>query len=64
MGKDLKGRELGIGISQRNDGLYTARFTDQYGKRKQRYFHKLQECSKWRVVSGWQMPGLMKNMEI
>lgn len=47
MGKDLKGRELGIGISQRNDGLYTARFTDQYGKRKQRYFHKLQECRKW-----------------
>ena len=27
MGKNLKGRELGIGISQRKDGLYTARFT-------------------------------------
>lgn len=26
MGKDLKGKELGIGICQRKDGLYTARF--------------------------------------
>ena len=37
MGKDLKGKELGIGISQRKDGLYTARFTDHNGKRKQQY---------------------------
>lgn len=47
MGKDLKGRELGVGISQRKDGLYTARFTDKSGKRKQKYFPKLQECRKW-----------------
>jgi hypothetical protein len=26
MGKDLKGKELGVGICQRKDGLYTARF--------------------------------------
>ena len=37
MGKDLKGKELGVGISQRKDGLYTARFTDRNGKRKQQY---------------------------
>lgn len=47
MGKDLKGRELGVGISQRKDGLYTGRFTDKSGKRQQKYFHKLQECRKW-----------------
>lgn len=47
MGKDLKGRELGVGISQRKDGLYTARFTGHDGKRNQKYFHKLQECRKW-----------------
>ncbi len=47
MGKDLKGKELGVGISQRKDGLYTARFTDRYGKRQQKYFKKLQECRKW-----------------
>ncbi len=47
MGKDLKGKELGIGISQRKDGLYTARFTDSTGKRKQQYFKKLQECRQW-----------------
>lgn len=33
MGKDLKGKELGVGISQRKDGLYTARFTNRFGKR-------------------------------
>ena len=47
MGKDLKGKELGVGISQRKDGLYTARFTGRGGKRKQKYFKKLQECRKW-----------------
>ena len=29
MGKDLKGKELGKGISQRADGRYIARFTKQ-----------------------------------
>lgn len=33
MGKDLKGKELGTGISQRKDGLYVARFTNRLGKR-------------------------------
>lgn len=47
MGKDLKGKELGVGISQRKDGLYTARFTAKCGVRKQKYFHKLQECRQW-----------------
>lgn len=47
MGKSLKGKELGVGISQRKDGLYTARFTDSQGKRKQKYFKKLQECRNW-----------------
>lgn len=47
MGKDLRGKELGIGISQRKDGLYTARFTNKFGKRKQQYFRKLQECRQW-----------------
>lgn len=47
MGKDLREKELGIGISQRKDGLYTARFTDKLGKRRQQYFKKLQECRQW-----------------
>lgn len=47
MGKDLKGKELGVGISQRKDGLYTARFTDKLGKRRQQYFKKLQDCRNW-----------------
>lgn len=47
MGKDIKGKELGVGISQRKDGLYSARFVDKYGKRRQKYFKKLQECRQW-----------------
>ena len=29
MGKDLRGKELGVGIVQQADGLYAARFTDE-----------------------------------
>ncbi|MCJ7856694.1 site-specific integrase [Lachnospiraceae bacterium NSJ-143] len=47
MGKNLRGRELGVGISQRKDGLYTARIIDKRGKRVQKYFKKLQECRNW-----------------
>lgn len=47
MGKDLKGKELGVGISQRKDGLYTARFTTKRGKRVQKYSKNLQECCDW-----------------
>lgn len=48
MGKDLKGRELGVGICKRKDGLYTARFVSkQTGKSIQKYFPKLQECRNW-----------------
>ncbi len=41
MGKDLKGKELGVGISQRTDGYYVGRFTTKYGSRKQKIFRKL-----------------------
>ena len=37
MGKDLKGKELGKGISQESTGLYSARFVDRFGKRKHFY---------------------------
>lgn len=47
MGKDLRGKELGVGICQRKDGLYMARFTGRSGKRLQKYFPKLQECRQW-----------------
>lgn len=33
MGKDLKGKELGKGLSQRPDGIYMARYVDRYKKR-------------------------------
>lgn len=43
MGKDLKGKELGAGISQRKDGRYQGRYTDRFGNRKYIYDSQLQE---------------------
>lgn len=55
MGKDIKGKELGVGISQRReDGLYVGRYTNKYGKRIQKLFSKLQECRQWLADSKYQ----------
>ena len=47
MGKDLKGKELGVGITQQKNGLYNAGFVDKLGIRRVKRFKKLQECRKW-----------------
>ena len=47
MGKDLKGKNLGEGISQRKDGKYTARFTNRLGKRVEKHFDIVSEAKKW-----------------
>lgn len=47
MGKDLKGKELGLGLSQRKDGRYSARFTRVNGKREEKYFDKLVVARAW-----------------
>lgn len=47
MGKDFRGKELGRGISQREDGLYVGRYTNKYGKRVQKVLLKLQELRQW-----------------
>ena len=52
MGKDLRGKELGRGISQREDGLYVARYTNKYGKRVQKVLPKLQELRQWLADGG------------
>lgn len=46
MGKDLKGKELGNGISQRKNGKYCARYIDRFGVRKSIYDDKLSELRK------------------
>lgn len=46
MGKDLKGKELGIGITQRKDGLYQARYKDRFGKNKTIYNARLGDIRK------------------
>ena len=43
MGKDLKGKELGKGISQRKDGNYVGRFTNRFGKRNVLYDRNLRQ---------------------
>ena len=43
MGKDLKGKELGVGICQLKDGRYMARYTNRYGKRMSLYSWNLKE---------------------
>lgn len=47
MGKNLKGKECGKGLSQRKDGRYSARFKNRYGKRIEKYFATLQEARNW-----------------
>lgn len=47
MGKNLKGKECGEGLSQRKDGLYSARFLTKSGKRKEKYFRTLPEARNW-----------------
>lgn len=47
MGTDLKGKQLGRGLSQRKDGRYMARFTKKNGERPTYYSFKLQECKRW-----------------
>lgn len=41
VGKDLKGKELGVGILQRKDGVYYARYVNRFGKRESIYNTKL-----------------------
>ncbi|MCD7825148.1 MAG: hypothetical protein LUH14_04200 [Clostridiaceae bacterium] len=54
MGKDLRGKELGVGINQRSDEFYVGRYTTKHGKRKQKLFRKLQECRQWLADSQYQ----------
>lgn len=47
MGKDLKGKELGVGLTQRKDGRYSAKLTKSNGKRQEKYFDKLRDAKEW-----------------
>ena len=47
MGKDLKGKECGKGLSQRKDKKYSARYVTKRGKRIEKYFDTLPEARNW-----------------
>ena len=46
MGKNLQGKELGVGITQRKDGVYQGRFTNRFGKRETIYNKSIRELRK------------------
>lgn len=46
MGKDLKGKELGVGLRQKPNGVYSARFVDRFGKRRELYDRNLAELKR------------------
>ena len=46
MGKDLNGKELGTGITQRKDGVYQGRYVDRWGNRKTIYNSNLRELKR------------------
>ena len=47
MGKNLKGNEIGKGLSQRKDGRYSARLVTKSGKRIEKYFDSLPKARSW-----------------
>lgn len=51
MGKNLKGKELGKGLSQRKDGKYSAGFLSTSGKRVEKYFSGFQEARRWLEIA-------------
>lgn len=46
MGKDLQGKEIGKGLSQRKDGMYMGRYVDQYGARHTFYDRDLKQLKR------------------
>ena len=46
MGKDLKGKELGKGLRQKSNGVYSARYVDRFGSRKELYDRNLSELKR------------------
>lgn len=68
MGKNLKGREIGKGLSQRKDGRFSARFVTKSGKRLEKYFDTLPEARNWlddaRYEDKHSIGGVTKDMTV
>ena len=68
MGKNLKGKEIGIGLSQRKDGKYSARYLSKSGKSIEKYFPKLQDARNWLAETKYQEShsniGMAANMTV
>lgn len=54
MGKDLNGKELGKGLSQRKDGRYSARVMYN-GQRHVQYFNGLNEARRWLINTTYEV---------
>lgn len=68
MGKDLKGRECGKGLSQRKDKKYSARYVTKSGKRVEKYFNTLPEARNWledaRYEDKYKVFGIQSSMTV
>jgi len=47
MGRSLDGKNLGMGLTQRKDGRFSARFTDKTGVRREKIFVRLRDARTW-----------------
>ena len=59
MGKDLRGKELGVGISQRSDEFYVGRYTTKHESVNKNYSENYKS-----VDSGWQIHNIKMNIVI
>lgn len=68
MAKDLKGKELGKGLSQRKDKRYSARYVSKTGKRIEKYFNTHQEARNWLADARYEdehgTTGITSNMSV
>ncbi|MBR4718995.1 MAG: hypothetical protein IKP31_02000 [Lachnospiraceae bacterium] len=59
MGKNLKGKTLDRGITQRKDGRYSARFISMNGKRREKHFKDYQDAGQWLAKSRYEGYGII-----
>ena len=67
MGKDLKGKELGVGITQRKNGTYQGRFKDRFGNYQTIYAKKISELRKElaiKIAENENFTGIRENVKL
>ena len=63
MGKNLKGKELGKGITQRKNGVYHGRYVDRFGDRRSVYGTTVKEVKAKLAAKKRDLTGSITNMK-